>query len=66
MHAGARRSRTTGFRVLTSSLSLAALCVASAVTSPAQGAGGIIEDGAPPDFALLYTGDVIGYIDPCG
>ena len=22
--------------------------------------------GVPPDLFLVYTGDVIGYIDPCG
>ncbi len=27
---------------------------------------GLIADGDTPDLFLLYTGDVIGYIDPCG
>ena len=27
---------------------------------------GLIAGGAPPDLILMYTGDVIGYIDPCG
>ena len=27
---------------------------------------GLIRDGAPPDLLFLYTGDVIGYIEPCG
>jgi hypothetical protein len=26
----------------------------------------LIDDGESPDLFLLYTGDVIGYIDPCG
>jgi len=26
----------------------------------------LIPGGAPPDLFLLYTGDVIGYLDPCG
>ena len=29
-------------------------------------AGGLIPDSAPPDVALVFTGDVIGYLDPCG
>jgi hypothetical protein len=34
---------------------------------PAQGAdSSFFADGPPPDLFLLYTGDVIGYIDPCG
>ncbi len=32
----------------------------------AQAAQGLIKDGHPPDLFLIYTGDVIGYIDPCG
>ena len=27
---------------------------------------GLVPDGAPPHMFLVYTGDVIGYIDPCG
>ena len=26
----------------------------------------LIEPGATPDLFLLYTGSVIGYLDPCG
>ena len=28
--------------------------------------GPLIAPGASPDLALLYTGDVIGYLEPCG
>ena len=28
--------------------------------------GGLVPGGDPPDLFLLYTGDVIGFIDPCG
>ena len=28
--------------------------------------GGLIKDGQPPALFLLYTGDVIGYLEPCG
>jgi hypothetical protein len=34
---------------------------------PAQtGKRGLIAGGEPPDLVLAFTGDVIGYIDPCG
>ena len=26
----------------------------------------LIEGGEAPDLFLVYTGDVIGYLDPCG
>lgn len=26
----------------------------------------LVSEGATPDLILVYTGDVIGYIDPCG
>jgi hypothetical protein len=29
-------------------------------------AAGLIPPSAPPDVALVFTGDVIGFIDPCG
>ena len=28
--------------------------------------GGLVEGGDSPGLLLLYTGDVIGYVDPCG
>ena len=34
-----------------------------AQVAPAQG---LIRTGPAPDLFLLFTGDVIGYIDPCG
>jgi len=33
-------------------------------TSPPAGA--LVAPGDAPDLTLLYTGDVIGYVDPCG
>ena len=33
---------------------------------PAISAQGLVEDGPAPGLFLIYTGDVIGYIDPCG
>ncbi len=33
---------------------------------PATPRRSLIADGEAPDLFLLYTGDVIGYLDPCG
>ena len=32
----------------------------------AQDRTGLVPKGAPPGLFLLYTGDVIGFLDPCG
>jgi hypothetical protein len=46
---------------------MAGLLLLAVGTSSAQRAGGLIPRGSvEPDAALLYTGDVIGFIDPCG
>ncbi len=29
-------------------------------------ASGLVPPSEAPDVALVYTGDVIGYLDPCG
>jgi hypothetical protein len=34
--------------------------------STTQARSALIASGDVPDLFLLYTGDVIGYIDPCG
>ena len=36
------------------------------VMTVAQQTGGLVPAGNPPDVALVFTGDVIGYIEPCG
>ena len=38
------------------------------ITSPpAPGEQGpLVADGAAPDLALIYTGGVVGYVEPCG
>ena len=28
--------------------------------------GPLVAPGEPPDFALIYTGGVVGYVEPCG
>jgi hypothetical protein len=40
------------------------LLIAGLLVSPVRAQ--LIRDGEPPDLALLFTGDVIGYLDPCG
>ena len=32
----------------------------------ANGGAGLVRAGEAPDLVLLYTGDVIGHLDPCG
>ena len=36
------------------------------VRSFAPPPGALIAPGETPDLALLYTGNVIGYLEPCG
>ena len=34
---------------------------------PAPGEeGALVAEGAAPDLALIYTGSVVGYVEPCG
>ena len=42
--------------------------VISIATPAAAGdvAANLVSGGSTPDLILVYTGDVIGYIDPCG
>ena len=43
------------------------LATAVPVSGVAQdGRSGLVAGGDSPGLFLLYTGDVIGYIDPCG
>jgi hypothetical protein len=39
---------------------------ASSATPTAAPRQALIATGDAPDLFLLYTGDVIGYLDPCG
>jgi len=46
---------------------IAWMLLLAAGTGSAQRGGGLIPRGSvEPDAALLYTGDVIGFLDPCG
>ena len=47
----------------------ALLAFASPSTAVAQGITGptgLVPGGDPPDVMLLHSGDVIGYLEPCG
>jgi hypothetical protein len=53
-----RNAALTLLVVLLLTASPAGLCSGSA--------GGLIQRDSAPDLFLLYTGDVIGYLGPCG
>ena len=42
------------------------LLTTAAVSASAQAGGGLVRGGDTPDLLLLHTGDVVGYIEPCG
>ncbi len=37
-----------------------------ALSSAPVHAAALVPPSDPPDVALVFTGDVIGYLDPCG
>jgi hypothetical protein len=49
-------------------LALGAVWLSSRLTAQEaqQGPPALIRTGERPDLFLLYTGDVIGYVEPCG
>ena len=38
----------------------------AAAPSPAAGQGGLIAPGRSPELEILFTGDVVGFLEPCG
>lgn len=57
--------KTRGTRIGVVAILLGALWLSARV--PAQEAtAALIMSGDSPDLFLLYTGDVIGYLEPCG
>jgi hypothetical protein len=66
--------RNTRRRIIAAGLCaiVAAVGSVSAQTRPQPGkplsppAGALVAPGEPPSLTLFYTGDVIGYVDPCG
>jgi ABC-type cobalamin transport system permease subunit len=60
---------TGGFSQTPEAANAAAPAAASGVSSGASLApppGVLIPPGKAPEVSLLYTGDVIGFIEPCG
>jgi hypothetical protein len=51
--------------ILPLALGWLAVALATPVFSQ-QPPGALVVSGPPPDLFLLYSGDVIGYLDPCG
>lgn len=43
-----------------------ALTALPAATAQAPKGGSLVASGSRPDVVLMYTGDVIGYLEPCG
>ena len=42
------------------------VALASPVAAQQPPGGALVIGGPAPELFLLYTGDVIGYLDPCG
>ena len=60
----ARVPRTAARRIIaTTALLLALPAPAQQATTPTAG---LIRPGDAPQLSLIYSGDVIGYLDPCG
>jgi hypothetical protein len=63
-----RRTRIRGWWLGAAVLALGAVWFSSRLTAQEaqEGPSALIQTGERPDFFLLYTGDVIGYVEPCG
>jgi len=60
------RSRTRTWISIAALLTTGALGAVAPVALAQSAQQGLIARGAPPDLFLLYSGDVIGYLGPCG
>jgi hypothetical protein len=61
-----RRRQLGGASLLGLLLVAALVALAGGPAFPAGGGKTLVADGPAPDLILLYTGDVIGYLGPCG
>lgn len=57
--------------VVAASLMLAGLALAESAPAPAPaapvaGQGGLLAPGRSPELEILFTGDVVGFLEPCG
>ena len=53
-------------RLVFTALAAAAACLLPSAGLAQAENSGLILDTEPPGLFLLYSGDVIGYIEPCG
>jgi hypothetical protein len=58
--------RRTASRPLASALALALTLVLLAASVFPVATGAVVPRGGAPDLIVLFTGDVEGYIEPCG
>ena len=52
--------------LIRATLAVAFAAIAFGGAAAQQQAGGLIKPGSDPGLHLIYTGDVIGYLEPCG
>ena len=57
--------------VVAASLMLAGLALAESApvptpAAPAAGQAGLLAPGRSPELEILFTGDVVGFLEPCG
>jgi hypothetical protein len=60
------RARTTTAGRITAAAVLLVLASPVLAQQASAPAGGLIRPGEAPQLSLVYSGDVIGYLDPCG
>jgi len=63
MHRSWVRSGAAWFAIVVASAGIAAAQEGASQLPPP---GALVAPGPAPDVTFLYTGDVIGYVDPCG
>jgi len=39
---------------------------AAPAAAPVAGQGGLLAPGRSPELEILFTGDVVGFLEPCG
>jgi len=52
--------------VAAASLMLAGMALAESAPAPAPAQGALIAPGRSPELEILFTGDVVGFLEPCG
>ena len=52
--------------VAAATLMLAGWTLAESAPAPPPAAQGLIAPGRSPELEILFTGDVVGFLEPCG